>query len=113
MAVVLALDELRTSPTQALFEGHRHGDVEISCFITATPPGDGLPLHVHPYPEVHVVQDGEATFTVGDEEVVVTGGNVVVVPPETPHRFRNTGDRSLRQVSIHPSGVVQETWLED
>ena len=113
MALVLALADLAKSPSQALFEGRRHGGVEVSCFVTATPPGEGLPLHVHPYAEVHVVQDGQATFTVGDEELVVGGGHVVVVPPETPHRFRNTGDGLLRQVSIHPNGEVQETWLEE
>jgi len=37
---------------------------------------------------------------------------VVVVPPETPHRFENTGEETLRQVSIHDAGEMRTTWLE-
>lgn len=117
MTVVHALADLRWSPTASLFEGRKHGDVgadvDVSFFVTTTPPGGGPSLHVHPYPEVFVVQEGEATFTVGGDQVRVGGGHVVVVPPETPHRYQNTGDVTLRQLSIHPRGEVQQTWLED
>ena len=106
MALVIPFADLQIGPTTSLFEGARHGDVEASCFITATPPGGGPSLHVHPYAEVFVVLDGEARYTAGDEEVDVTGGHVVVVPPETPHKFVNTGDRPLRQVNIHPHREV-------
>ena len=58
-------------------------------------------------------------FNIGINQGKVAGAGVEdhvhlhVVPPETPHRFRNSGDAPLRQVSIHPSGEVQETWLEE
>jgi mannose-6-phosphate isomerase-like protein (cupin superfamily) len=68
-------------------------------------------LHEHPYPEVFLSQEGEATFTVGEEELVVAGGHVVVVPPRTPHRLENTGEGTLHMVSIHPSGKVEQTDL--
>jgi mannose-6-phosphate isomerase-like protein (cupin superfamily) len=112
MTIVLALDDLRRSPTAALFEGHRHAEgVDVSCFVTKYPHGGGPQLHKHPYAEVFVVQDGEATFTAGADELLVTGGHIVVVPPETPHRFENTGHSPLRVVSIHPSGEVRQTDL--
>ena len=47
----------------------------------------------------------------GEEELTVTGGHVVVVPPHTPHRLENTGEGILRVVSIHPSGAVEQTDL--
>jgi mannose-6-phosphate isomerase-like protein (cupin superfamily) len=113
MTLVLALDKLRGSGIAALFEGHRHAEsVDLSCFVTEAPTGRGPLLHKHPYAEVFVVQEGEATFTAGADELVVTGGHIVVVPRETPHRFENTGDGTLRVVSIHPSGKVQQTDLE-
>src|SRR5215213_1106939 len=112
MARVHALADLASSPTARLFEGARHGDgIELSFFVTAHPAGGGPQLHVHPYAEVFLVQDGEATFTVGDERLVVNGGNVAVVPPETPHRFENTGEGLLRIVSMHPSPAVEQTDL--
>jgi mannose-6-phosphate isomerase-like protein (cupin superfamily) len=112
MAVVRALADMEVSPTASLFEGRKYADVELSFFVTSTPPGGGPPLHVHPYAEVFLVQEGTATFTAGDERLVVTEGHVVVVAAETPHRYENRGEGTLRQVSIHPSGEVQQTWLE-
>jgi mannose-6-phosphate isomerase-like protein (cupin superfamily) len=114
MAVVHPIADLRVSRTASLFEGHRHAgaDVNVSCFVVATPPGGGPVLHTHPYPEVFVVQEGEATFTAGDEEVEVTGGYVVVVPAETPHRFVNTGEDTLRLVGIHANGKLVQRDLE-
>jgi mannose-6-phosphate isomerase-like protein (cupin superfamily) len=114
VALVLPIGDLRSSPTAALFEGAKHADgVPVSCFIIdSTLPGRGPRLHKHPYPEVFVVEDGEATFTAGDEEVVVTAGNLVVVPPETPHRFVNNGEGTLRMVTIHPNPEVIQTDLD-
>ena len=33
-------------------------------------------------------------------------GHVVIVPPNTPHKFVNSGDGRLKQVSIHPAPEV-------
>ena len=113
MTIVLGLADLPSSHMSTQFEGHRHGDVDLSFFVTNAPPASGARLHTHPYAEVFIVQEGEAPFTVGDEELVVTGGHVVVVPPETPHRFENTGDGVLRQVGIHERGEMETRWLEE
>jgi quercetin dioxygenase-like cupin family protein len=107
---VYALDELRRSPTAALFEGAGDG-VDASIFITTYPQGRGPDLHVHPYPEVFVVDRGVARFTVGEEEHVVEAGHVVVVPAETPHGFKCHGEDELHVISVHPSASVQQTNL--
>jgi mannose-6-phosphate isomerase-like protein (cupin superfamily) len=104
---VIPIEELRRSPTAALFQGD--DEVEISVFVTEYDRGGGPSLHLHPYPEVFVVETGTAVFTVGDDELTVGGGNVVVVPAETPHRFKGAGDDML---GIHPSGTVRQTDLE-
>jgi quercetin dioxygenase-like cupin family protein len=109
VATVIAIDDLRRSPTAALFEG---GDeVATSIFVTEYQRGRGPDLHLHPYPEVFVVLDGTARYTAGDEEFEVTGGHVVVVPADTPHGFKGAGDGTLRVVSVHPSPMVQQTDL--
>lgn len=106
------LEDLRSSPTACLFEGAKHGDgIAGSMFVTTPPPGRGPQLHLHPYAEMFLVEAGEATFTAGDESFVAREGQVVVVPPETPHRFENTGDGELRVVSFHPSPQVEQTDL--
>ena len=75
-------------------------------------PGVGPKVHRHPYPEVFVVESGEATFRLGDEALVVGGGHVVVAPSGVAHGFTNTGDGELRLTAIHGSGRFDTEWLE-
>jgi quercetin dioxygenase-like cupin family protein len=109
MASVTPIAQLRRSPTAALFEGRE--DIPVSIFVTEYRRGQGPDLHLHPYAEAFVVETGIATFTAGDEQLTVEGGNVVVVPPDTPHGFKCAGDDVLRVVSVHPSPTVQQTNL--
>ena len=106
---VVSLESLRRSPTAALFEGGE--EVALSIFVTDYERGQGPRLHLHPYPEAFVVQTGTAAFIVGNDELTVTGGHIVVVPAETPHGFEGAGDDTLRVVSVHPSGSVEQTDL--
>ena len=109
-AKVVPVDELRRSPTAALFQGRE--DIDASMFITAYPEREqGPDLHTHPYPELFYVEAGTARFTAGDDQIVVEAGHVVVVPAETVHGFKNAGDGELRVVSVHPSPTVKQTNL--
>ena len=83
----------------------------MSIFVTEYSRGHGPDLHLHPYPEVFVVETGTAVFTAGDERIEVAGGHIVTVPAETPHGFKCAGDDTLRVVSVHPSPTVQQTNL--
>lgn len=110
MPSVTPIDSLRWSPTAALFEGGE--EIDASIFVTEYPEaGQGPDLHVHPYPEAFVVEEGTAVFTAGDEQLTVEAGNIVVVPAETPHGFRNPGGGKLRVVSVHPSPKLIQTEL--
>jgi quercetin dioxygenase-like cupin family protein len=109
MPTIIPTDDLRRSPTAALFQGR--DEIPVSIFVTEYDRGQGPDLHLHPYPEAFVVQTGTAAFTVGDDEHVVAAGHIVVVPAETPHGFKGRGDDKLRVVSVHPSGTVQQTNL--
>ena len=109
MATVIPIDSIRRSPTASLFEG---GDeVGVSIFVTRYERGQGPDLHVHPYPEVFVVETGTATFTAGDEQLTVGEGNIVIVPAETPHGFKCAADDTLRVTSVHPRGKTEQTWV--
>src|SRR6478672_191718 len=89
---------LRRSETAALFKGADAGGVPVSMFITEYPNGRGPDLHLHPYAEVFLVEQGTAEFREGDARRIVDAGHVVVVPAETPHGFKNRGDGLLRVV---------------
>ena len=108
MTRVIGKDELPHGEVSHRFEGYRYGGVNVSFFLVESPPGRGAGLHKHPYEEVFVVQEGEATFTVGDDVIVSRGGQIVVVPAGVPHKFVNSGTGALRQLDIHPSGRIRQ-----
>lgn len=75
-------------------------------------PGTGPPLHVHPYDEIFVVQQGMARFFVGDEVIDAEAGDVVLGPAAVPHRFINLGPGRLQTLDIHQSPRWIQTNLE-
>ena len=95
-----------------LFEGADHGGAAVSFFMVDAAPGEGPRLHRHPYDEVFLVHEGEATFTVGDESIQAHRGQVVMGPRQVPHKFRNSGLGRLRMTTIHPSQRVIMEWRE-
>jgi quercetin dioxygenase-like cupin family protein len=108
---VLSYEELQSPQSTAqVFNGFEHG-VDVSFFVNHAEPGKVVSQHRHPYPEVFVVQDGEATFTVDGEDVEARGGQIVVVPAGASHGFRVTGDTTLEMVSIHPVAEMDTEWL--
>ena len=108
MTHVIDRDELPFGGIAHKFEGYRYGDVNVSFFLVDSPPGGGARLHKHPYEEVFVTLEGSATFTVGDDTIEVSAGQIVVAPAGVPHKFVNSGTGPLRQVDIHPSGRIQQ-----
>ena len=113
MHPIIPLSDIQINSTAYRFEGRSYGDIAASFFLVHTEPGNGPSLHSHPYEEVFIVQEGEVTFVVGTETLRVTGGNVVIVPAQTPHKFTNSGTTPLRQLSIHPTREIITTWLEE
>ncbi len=95
------------------FEGYLFGDVGVTLIVENPGPGDGPRLHRHPYAEVFVVHEGTVTFTLGEATVEAHGGQLVVVPPEMPHKFINLSDRPARQTAIHANSRFVTVWLED
>lgn len=87
--------------------------VGVCVILVEMEPGGRVRLHRHPYEEVFIVQAGEATFRLGDEERVVRAPDVVVAPARVPHGFANNGSETLRQVDIHVSAAFDTEWLED
>ncbi|MDA1014191.1 MAG: cupin domain-containing protein [Planctomycetota bacterium] len=53
-------------------------------------------LHIHPdAEEIVVITRGSGMALVGEESNDVETGDVIYVPPRTPHEFRNTGEELL------------------
>ncbi len=86
-------------------------DARVSVIAVDAAPGAGPRLHRHPYEEVFVILEGEATFTLRDAQHVARAGEVVVAPAGVPHTFTNSGSTRLRQVDVHVSPRFETEWL--
>ena len=113
MTHIVDKDELPNNGSVYKFEGHLYGDANVSFFLSDTAPGKGPDLHKHPYEEVFVVQEGELTFTVGDETIDARGGQIVVVPAGVPHKFVNSGAGRAEHIDIHTSSHMATNWLKE
>lgn len=103
------IEELRLSPTAALFEGGPRAGVGVTVFIVRTPPGRFVELHTHPYPETFVLLEGHGRWTADEEIVEASAETIISVPAHTLHGFRNTGQEPLLVVSVHESpSLIQE-----
>jgi mannose-6-phosphate isomerase-like protein (cupin superfamily) len=110
---VISLDALPLSNIAREFVGADHGGVGICAILVDAPPGRGPSLHRHPYEEVFITLEGQATFFLGEDQRREVGPNeIVVVPPGQWHGFVNSGDGRLRQIDIHVSPSFDTEWLE-
>ena len=85
-----------------------------SCLIFNHLPGigGGPRLHKHPYAEIFIIRSGTGLFTVGEREIEACAGQILIVPPDTPHKFTNLGPGPLETTDIHENGSFITEWLE-
>ena len=92
-------------------KGAEHG-ATISVILDHSEPGQGPRLHKHPYDETWVVNEGNLTFQAGDEQLDAGPGDIVIVPPDTPHKFTNDGPGQASLICIHANPTFVTEWLE-
>jgi quercetin dioxygenase-like cupin family protein len=77
--------------------GEDHG-LGMTLAVAAYPPGAETPAHRHLTGSAIVVIEGHGAFTVNDSEIKAGAGDIVVIPANAWHSFRNDGDEWLRLV---------------
>src|SRR4051812_32407845 len=90
MTQIIAKDALVVDGFGREFEGYQYDSMNVSFIIVEAKPGEGPKLHSHPYKEVFIVQEGQATFTVGSDTIEVIAGQTVIGPANVPHKFINS-----------------------
>jgi mannose-6-phosphate isomerase-like protein (cupin superfamily) len=110
---LLDRDDLPSDGNTYEFQGIQHQATNVSFIWVDMPPGGTIRLHKHPYEEIFIIQEGIATFTVGFATLEAHAGQVIIVPAEVPHKFRNLSDKQLRQIDIHVNKQFITDWLED
>ena len=95
------------------FEGREVGTGITVLFFSTDEIGKGPRWHVHPYDEVFIVRKGRALFTIGDQVVQASEGDILLGPANIPHRFHNLGPGRLETTDIHLSDRWIQSDLED
>ena len=93
-------------------EGATIGSQVSVILVYSSRDGAGPRLHRHPYTETFVVRHGRAAFSVGDERLEASGGQILVVPAFTPHKFAVIGPEPFVSTNIHANPTFQTEWLE-
>ena len=86
-----------------------NGAAQLCIFEQWVAPGVGAPTHAHPVEEVLTVREGEAEMWIGDERVMVSAGQSLIVPAERQHGFRNSGTTTLHIHAVLASPVFEAT----
>jgi mannose-6-phosphate isomerase-like protein (cupin superfamily) len=108
---LIKTDELPLSNIAHELVGADHGGAGVCIIFVDAPPGGGPSLHRHPYEEIFITLEGEATVVANEQELHVGPGDIVIVPRHTAHAFTNSGSVPLRQIDIHVSPSFSTEWL--
>ncbi len=87
---------------------------EVLLFASTWQPGFALPLHRHPEGrEITYVVEGEQTFEIeGIGTRIVTAGEAIYTPPNTPHFGRNAPDKKSRTIVVRIKAKDQPVAVE-
>jgi len=87
------------------------GDTPIFTGVQTCEPGYRTAPHYHPYVESLFILEGVMeAWVVGKEDALITlrPGDIIALPANMPHAFRNPGPGVLRLLGIHanPERIV-------
>jgi mannose-6-phosphate isomerase-like protein (cupin superfamily) len=89
------------------------GDAELPDVTDETlAPGDGPPLHRHPWMTWEVVVEGRLLVRIGDVKAEVGPGDLFCTPPDVPHSFMVIGTDAARLVGINWPGGFHHLYRE-
>ncbi len=69
-------------------------------------PAGCTPLHAHAHEHEVFIVEGNGTFVCEGQEHEFGAEYVIFAPPNTEHRFKNTGDSVLRMLCLIPTSAV-------
>jgi quercetin dioxygenase-like cupin family protein len=82
------------------------GAENIAMRIFELKPGGHTPLHTHIHEHEVFIVEGQGTFVCEGRDYEFAREDVIFVPPNKEHQFRNTGDSALRFLCIIPASAT-------
>jgi len=65
-------------------------------------PGGFSPLHSHPWEHEVFILEGEGLVVGGREERKFKPGDVIFIPPNEKHQFKNNGNKTVKFLCLIP-----------
>jgi len=66
-------------------------------------PGGFTPYHTHSWEHENFIVSGEGALVTEDGDKPFKAGDVIYVPPQFKHSYKNTGDETLKFLCIIPN----------
>jgi quercetin dioxygenase-like cupin family protein len=112
--IVRGQDALRftTTPTDELRFLVAGGEAEPDIEYETMAPGDGPPLHRHPWSTWSVVVEGEFVVRVDGLDHHLSVGDLAYTPPDAVHSFMCAGDGPGRIVHMNWPGGFHHLYAE-
>lgn len=89
------------------------GCLEVTQFVGEIPPGRA-PEHHHAYDEVVYVIEGEGVYHIGDDDIPMSQGTCIHLPPLVRHCLENAGTGKMRVLGVfHPSGDPSRAYIDN
>jgi mannose-6-phosphate isomerase-like protein (cupin superfamily) len=96
-------DQLPEQGDGRLFAGADHG-ADVDVVLVELAAGERRPATVATAAQVWVIQEGRATFFLGEMQArIARAGDVVRIPAGVPWRLESTDSDTLRAVAVRPS----------
>ena len=80
--------------------GEKDGAPNFAMRQFVVAPGGFTPRHQHPYEHEVFVLEGEGEVWEGAKPHTLSQGDVILVTPDEPHQFRNTGQQPLKFICL-------------
>jgi mannose-6-phosphate isomerase-like protein (cupin superfamily) len=89
------------------------GCLEVTQFVGEIPPSRA-PEHHHTYDEVIYVIEGEGVYHIGGDDIPMSQGTCIHLPPLVRHCLENTGTEKMRVLGVfHPSGDPSRAYIDN
>jgi quercetin dioxygenase-like cupin family protein len=86
---------------------------DLAIGVSVIPAGETTPKHSHRAEEIAIILAGEGMIEIGDSQVQVAIGDVVLNPPDVPHRTEAAASGPLAVLWIYSQPDSALRWLHD
>ncbi len=81
----------------------RDGAPNFAMRIFEVAPGGNTPHHHHPYEHEIYVMEGQGTVWRDGQEVPIKPGDVLYIPADEKHQFKNAGNQPFKFMCLIPA----------